>query len=363
VGLNRDVRTHEAVTQGTDTGNIETIGGVGVVDFDEDGHDDLLAWNKRRGMSLFLNDRQGGFTVARDVIPVSDVGLFQLYVDLDGDSSPELVSTEMVRCAHGTGAFPLFSRRGDVFKRAGDLEFKTECGAHRATMFQHAVVADIDRDGDLDLFIAGFGGETTRGDFNKFDSSQGEANRLFINEGGLKFTEQAAERGLDGTRHSYAATFFDYDEDGDWDLFVANDFGPNELFVNGGKGRFTRTRDTALTENGQSMGVTVADLDGDEKLDVYVSNMQSSAGNRIVPLHEGKLQDETYRTLLMLAQGNALYVNQGPGKYVEKGVDLGLNGANWAWGQALLDFDNDGHRDLYVANGMTSNSTLKDDDY
>ncbi len=362
VGLFRDDTTHRAVTELTDQGGLETIGGLAVLDWNRDGRDDLLAWNRMRVMALFVNDGQGGFERRTDVLDPADVGLFAVTVDLDGDGNEELITTEVVGCRNGKAAMPIFTRRGERLARAGDLSFSLPCGNHRAMLYQHITPHDIDGDGDLDLLVSGYGSETSRGDFNKFDSTEGTANLLFVNQGGLVFTEEAAARGLDGTRMTYVTTFVDLDEDGHDDALVVNDFGPNEVFRGDGAGHFSRTAFPPLTDIGQSMGVTVSDFDDDGKLDVYVSNMQSSAGNRIVPLFEGELKPETYRTLLRMAAGNTLYLRRGSGRFEEAAGPTGVAGANWAWGQAYVDLDNDGDRDLYVLNGQTSNSTEKDAD-
>ncbi|MCA9540745.1 MAG: VCBS repeat-containing protein, partial [Myxococcales bacterium] len=310
VELVRAAETEQAVTEKTDDRSLETIGGVAVVDFDRDGRDDFMAWNRRRTLQVFVNDGRGGFRRILDPIPPIAVGLFQLLVDLDGDGREELVSTEVLDCADGQGTLGLFVRTEDGFAPGpkGALSFATPCGAYDQLTFQHVTAADVDRDGDLDLFVSGFSNRHSKGlRHNLFRSSDGEQNRLFINQGGLRFTEEAQARGLDGRRFSYSAEFFDYDEDGDVDLLVTNDYGPNEVFQNDGIGRFHRAVRTPLIENGQSMGVTVADLDRDGFFDVYVSNMYSKAGNRIVPLMEPDLTPETYQALLGLARGNSFY--------------------------------------------------------
>lgn len=343
---------------------IETVGGVGVLDWNGDGRDDLLAWNRRRVLALFVNDGQGGFERRADLLPPTAVGMFQLAVDLDGDGREELISTELTGCARGQREMTIYRRRGEGLAPASTLRFAGDCTHHRDVTYQHVTVADIDADGDLDLFVSGYGNrDTNLGGYNKFDTSRGQRNLLFVNQGGLRFAEVSAARGIGGTRFSYGATFFDHEGDGDPDLYVVNDYGPNALYLNDGAGRFARLEGTPLTRHGQSMGITVGDFDGDLDLDLYVSNMFSKAGHRIVELVDDRLSAQTRAELMTLAKGNALYTQTAPGTYVEQGQAVGLHQAGWAWGQAWFDHDNDGDRDLYVVNGMTSHDRIREHDY
>lgn len=355
-----------------DFGARDGIGGLAVLDWDGDGFDDIVAWQRRRALTLFRNDGRGGFVARNDLVEPAQVGYFQLLVDLDGDGALELVSTETV-CTGGTLRFPVWTRRDDALDPVpGGLSLQRPCTeTHGADLreadpviFQHIAAHDIDRDGDLDLYLSGYAGRhSRRANFNLYDATDGERDLLFLNDGGLKFSEQGVERGIKGTRWTYVASFFDFDEDGDDDLYVANDYGPNSLYLNDGDGFFALQPPSMWTPNSQSMGITVADFDGDLDFDVYVSNMYSKAGNRLVPLVEGTVPKGVYETLLGSAAGNWMFERRGKGEYGEVAQPWGVADAGWAWGQVAFDFDNDADRDLYVVNGMTSHSRYKDDDF
>jgi hypothetical protein len=364
-GLGRSATAEKSLAGRRNDRDLETIGGLAVVDHDGDGLDDIMAWNRRRTFQIFRNDGQGGFEKTINPIPPAATGLFHLWVDLDGDARPELISSEVVACQGGRASLGLFRQQDGALVAVPDtLSFAHDCGGFEMLKFQHLAVADVDRDGRLDVFASGFSNRLSKGKrHNLFHSTDGEPNLLFMGQGGLRFAEEAAARGLDGRSFSYAATFFDADGDRDDDLYVVNDYGPNELFHNDGGGRFERAPPGPLTANGQSMGVTVADLDGDLDLDVYVSNMFSKAGHRIVPLVRGQVRPETFAALEGLARGNAAFLRDADGTFRDGAGALKVAKAGWAWGHAVFDADNDGDRDLYVLNGMTSHENKRAPDY
>ncbi len=351
-----------------DFGGRETVGGLAVLDWNADGSPDLAVWHRRRGLALFVNDGQGGFGPRLDLIPPRAVGDFLLFVDLDGDGATELVSSEIGACHEDVASLGLYTRRGDAFEVVpGGLPIRRPCtelqGADlresESVVYQHLTAADVDGDGDLDVLATGFRGRHSRRErFNLFDSEDGERDLLFINEGGLRFAEQGEGRGLTARRWSYAALFHDFDGDGDADLYTTTVHGPNLLAINDGSGHFEQVTRAGLTENGRASGVTLADLDGDGALDLFVSNPWAAAGQRAASLVAPKLPEPMARSLARLSSGSRL---------LSKGVDragaLGLADGGWVWGHAAFDLDSDGDRDLVVTNGVTTHSEKRGGDF
>lgn len=336
-----------------------TPGGLSVVDFDRDGFDDLIATRSNESTILFRNDGIGGFVpIPLPMERLADRPAFVLFVDLDGDGLEEIVASETSRY-RGAQAFAGLWTRTDA--APGTWRHLPEAFALpnpvglRRLAVQTVAPLDVEGDGDLDLFFAVYGSSESRGpDYNTVEAHDGADNHLLINQGGLRFTEESAARGIEGTGYTYVALAFDADHDGDADLFEGNDFGPNVLWRNEG-GRFVA--DDAMGLGGVSaytMGAALADLECDGRWDLYVSNMSSEEGMRMVPLAKGL--SETMRGRVdTIARGNALYSEPPePGPWPDGARALGVNEAEWAWGCQFVDVNGDGAQELVVTNGFAS---------
>lgn len=330
---------------------------LSVVDWNRDGFWDILATEAMNHGVLFLNDGKGGFV--RGELPIQDRWLIPsqfLFVDLDNDGLEELVGN--VVAYFGDRAWMgIYTRRGGewVFLPR-TLEFQNAPGLVR-THAQSMTAGDVNGDGFIDLFVAGYdnsrSGDPAR--FNRVDAHDGDDNLLFINHGGLRFTEESDSRGITGTQYTYVAQFFDFDEDGDLDLFEGNDYGRNVVWDNQGDGTFRAlTHHPFARDPNYTMGLTIGDWNNTGTWSVYVSNMYSHAGNRVVRLSES-VSEKTRALLKVAAQGNQLFTSRSDTRrWQEQGVPLGVNEAGWAWACLFYDLDNDGDKEIFVANGNTS---------
>ena len=231
--------------------------------------------------------------------------------------------------------------------------------------------ADYDLDGDLDIYACVYfavGSNKTLTGIGTpvpyHDANNGGANALLRNQGDWQFKDVTDEVGMgqNNSRFSFAASWEDYDNDNDLDLYVANDYGRNNLYRND-RGTFVDVAAEAGVEDiGAGMGVTWGDYNRDGLMDLYVANMFSSAGNRIS--HQQRFQAQasgsTKAHFQRHARGNSLFENTGDGGFRDVSLDAGVTMGRWAWASRFLDINNDGWEDLLVANGYVSNQKIDD---
>ena len=328
--------------------------GLAVGDVNGDGLDDLfLCQNGGIPNKLFVQNPDGTATDVSAAAGVDhlDISSSALILDLDNDGDQDLVVTVgeslLVLSNDGRGRFtPVFS-----FNRSA---------------WSSLSAADFDGDGDLDLYACRYTHPAITGPapVPYHDANHGPANVFLRNDGGWVFTDITHESGLDSNnrRFSFAASWEDYDNDGDPDLYVANDFGRNNLYRND-DGHFVDVAAEAGVEDvAAGMGVSWADYNRDGLMDLYVSNMFSSAGNRVA--YQRRFKADSDPTTVSLyrrhARGNSLFENTGDGTFRDVSVEAGVTMGRWAWGNAFLDFNNDGWQDIFVTNGFVTNDDTKD---
>jgi hypothetical protein len=365
------------------------VSGVCAGDFDGDGRPDLFFSYPYGGHRLFRN--LGDFKFS-DVTGSS--GLVEVFdnhwatgcsfVDYDGDGDLDLFVA-------GFGDVNLLLENDGMGKfRDRAKEWKVSAkGANEQMAF-----ADYDLDGDLDGYLVTYSlsekqppenaqveiefvnGEPRLKDeqFREvFDVvmhpvqgpimvQAGEFDHLFRNDGDT-FTEVGAEVGIQGTDQGFSASWFDYDDDGDPDLYVANDFfGPDRLYRNEGGKLVDVTRMVLPHIPWFSMGTDIADINNDGLLDLMASDM---AGSNHYKSKMGMGDMEKTNWFLGSSNPqqymrNALFVNAGGGHFLEAAHMAGLDSTDWTWSLKFGDLDNDGWTDLFVTNGMTHDQTNSD---
>lgn len=285
-----------------------------------------------------------------------DLSRSSLFIDLDNDGDADAV------LAHRFSVTFLENDGAARFRIVRTIDTESRVSGLAA--------ADYDADGDLDIYICGYSpiGQTSPEDIfaNPVpyeDANNGAFNYLYRNDGRLTFSDVTADTGLNvhNTRFSFCAAWEDFDNDGDQDLYVANDFGRNNLYRNelvpSGQATFTDVAAALGVEDiAASMSVDWADADNDGHMDLYVGNMWSSAGNRIAFQQQFKpgTSEETRQALQRHARGNTFFKNVPGQPFLDASDSAGLTMGRWAWGSNFIDLNNDGWEDIYVANGFMS---------
>ena len=331
--------------------------GIAVGDSDGDGLDDIYVCTPGGLPNILYRARpDGSFDDASASAGVDflDNTSQALFLDLDNDDDQDLflvgADALSVLLNNGSGGFePLPGAiPADISGRSTPVSI---------------AAADHDLDGVLDVFVASYvfwnagtvGTDTTM-PIPYHEAHNGAPNFLLRGLGDGRFEDVTSESGLDSgnNRFSFAASWGDHDDDGDPDIYVANDFGSNNLYSNNGDGTFTELAAAAgVPDTGAGMSVSWVDYDNDGRLDLYVGNMFSAAGRRVTAERSYKGDDPGLQRIYRRhARGNSLFRNLGNGRFEDMSLESGAYFGRWAWGSDFVDFDLDGSVDLYVQNGF-----------
>jgi hypothetical protein len=167
-------------------------------------------------------------------------------------------------------------------------------------------------------------------------------------------------------RFTLACAWDDFDNDGDQDLYVANDYGRNSLYRNDAGIFRDVAQELGVEDISAGMSSAWGDFNRDGWMDIYVSNMWSSAGNRIAYQRRflaGGTDDQTRAHYQRHARGNTLFQNLGSKSafaFHDVSLPAHVTRGRWAWSSNFFDINNDGWQDLYVANGFITQESRDD---
>lgn len=314
--------------------------GVSVTDFDGDGWQDLYFTNSRFGEknALYRNRGDGTFEDVATAAGLADlnragegVSMGAVWGDIDNDGREDVV-------VYRYGYLALFRnvdghRFEDITQQAGLRQWINSNGA---------IWLDYDRDGLLDLYVTAYFRDidlwhlvTTKIMHSSFEfADNGGKNRLYHNVGGGRFEDVTDRTGVGSTRWSLAAASADFNGDGWPDIYLANDYGPEELYLNDGGKRFTRSSAGLESESKSGMSVALGDAFNRGRLDAFVTN---------ISVHGYLFQNNNLRLNQMREGGRFRNVAEGQ-----------VADAGWAWGSQFGDLNNDGTNELFVVNGFIS---------
>jgi hypothetical protein len=316
---------------------------VAVTDFDGDGWPDLYFTNSRFGEpnALYRNRGDGTFEEVAASAGLADVNrpgegvsMGSVWGDIDNDGREDVL-------VYRYGYLALFRNvDGHHFE-----DVTEKAGLRRWVNSNGAIWFDYDRDGLLDLFVTTYFRNdvdlwhlsTTRIMHDSFEfATNGGKKLLFHNLGGGRFEDVTDRMGVGSTRWTLAAASADFNEDGWPDLYLANDYGPEELYLNDHGRRFVLAKAGLESESKSGMAVALGDAFNRGRLDAFVTNISERG---------------------YLFQNNNLRLNgmreTGGGRF-KNVADPQVADAGWAWGAQFGDFNNDGANELFVANGFIS---------
>ena len=350
--------------------NFYNGGGVAIGDIDNDGLDDIYFTGNRQPNKLYRNlgnlkfedisekagvAGQKGWSTGVSLADINGDGFLDIYVcnsgDIDGDD-----------------------KRNELFINQGDGTFSEEAeiyGLADKGFSTHAAFFDYDRDGDLDAYLLNNSYKAI-GSFNLRTNERPirdpvGGDKLYRNDNG-KFTDVSKEAGIYGSIIGFGlgVTVGDINNDNWPDIFISNDFFERDyLYINQGDGTFNEVLENSMQSiSAASMGADMADINNDMRPDVFVTDMLPEPDERLKQVttfeswdrhHYGVQNGYHYQY-----SRNMLHLNNGDGTFSEVGRLAGIEATDWSWGALFFDMDNDGLKDLFVANGIYQDITDRD---
>ncbi|MEC7265255.1 MAG: FG-GAP-like repeat-containing protein [Bacteroidota bacterium] len=350
-------------------------GGVGLGDVNNDGLLDIYFTANLLPNRLYIN--KGGF-VFEDVTEKAGVGGTRSWstgvamVDINADGWLDIYVCN-------SGDVEGDGKQNEFFINNGDgtvTERAQEMGLADTGLSTHATFFDYDKDGDLDMYLLNnsyraIGSFNLRINERPIRDEEG-GDKLFRNDGGV-FTDVSTEAGIYGSEIGFGlgVSVADLDKDGWMDLYVCNDFFEKDyIYMNNHDGTFREELESQMRSiSVASMGSDIADLNGDGYPEVFVTEMLPEGDERFKTTmtfedwdkYQHNVRNGYYHqfTRNMLHKHNGVK-KDGTISFSEVGRLLDVEATDWSWSALITDLDNDGFKDLYIANGLAQDILDKD---
>jgi hypothetical protein len=346
-------------------------GGVGILDFNKDGLQDIFFVSTQGACQLYQN--QGGFKF-KEVAKAAGVeakegdksGVVIVDINADGWQDIYLCKTGLQANDNRRNLLFINNKNGTFSEKAKELGL-ADMGASN-----HAAFFDADNDGDLDCYVVNYPVDfksvnSTRledkGNGNVVRNTRAEnyqdSDHFYLNNGAGSFADVSRKAGIDNWAFGLSVTPADINQDGFIDIVVGNDYiEPDMVYMNNPAqpGNFIdRYNETFRHSSNHTMGIDIADINNDGRADIMALDMLAETYERQKQLMTTMLLDR-YTTLVKYGYGhqqmrNVLQLNNGRGSFSDIGCLAGVFQTDWSWAPLLQDFDNDGFRDMVITNG------------
>jgi hypothetical protein len=349
--------------------------GVGTGDFNKDGKVDIFFASNEGENQLYLNKggmkfenktkealipQDSSWNTGVSVVDINNDGLLDLYICRLGNFEKFKGKNQLLICKEIKNGVPQYSEEGAAY----GLDF--------SGFSTQAAFFDYDMDGDLDLFLLNHsvhqnGTFAPRKNFlGTYDLFSGD--RIFKNNNG-KFEDVTKATKINSSKISYGlgVVISDINLDGYPDIYAGNDFHENDyLYINQKNGSFSEEQEQRMMHTSQySMGVDAGDLNNDGFPEIISMDMLPK-DPYILKRSLGEDDYDTYKYKISVGYGvqvtrNNVQWNRRNGHFSEIGMYAGIFATDWSWSTLMMDFDNDGYKDIFVANGIPKR--MNDMDY
>ena len=346
--------------------NFYNGGGVAIGDINNDSLPDLFFTANMESNKLFLNKgnlkfeditekagigKKGKWSTGVSMADVNGDGLLDIYICNSGDIKGDKRENELYINNGSAGGKVTFTEKGH------------EYGVDDRGLSTHAAFFDFDKDGDLDMFLLNNSFKAIgtfnlqRNERNIRDSTGG--HKFFRNDGN-HFVDISEQAGIYGSVIGFGlgVTVGDINRDGWQDIYVSNDFFERDyLYINHHDGTFKETlEDEMVSISNASMGADMADINNDGQPDIFVTEMlpgdEARLKTNITFENWDKYQLNLKYDYYHQFTRNMLQLNNGDNSFSEIGRFANVSATDWSWGALITDLDNDGFKDIFVANGI-----------
>jgi len=357
--------------------NFYNGGGVAVGDVNQDGFPDIFLTGNQTPNRLYLNEGQFQFRDVSEEAGITGTRAWSTGVSMADVNGDGLI--DIYVCNSGIVAGD--DRKNELYINQGNGRFQElghDYGLDDAGLSTHATFLDYDLDGDVDIFLVNNSFRSIA-DFNLEINTRhiphpDGGDRLFRNEAPESyFTDVTESAGIYRSEIGFGlgASVGDVNRDGWPDLYVSNDFFEYDyLYINNQDGTFAESlRQSIKSVSAAAMGADMADLNGDGYLDIFVTDMLPATDVRLKtvsafdswPRYQAYIRDDYYHQFTR----NTLQINRGKDlnsivRFSETGRKFRVDASDWSWGALIADYDHDGSRDIFVANGIYRDLTNAD---